>query len=85
LQAANDEGKPLVVLAWEQGIDPAALRDNMQTARTEAVQQAVADGVITQEQADHLQNNQQAGPRGGPQGGFGGPDGHGPDGGFGRR
>jgi hypothetical protein len=78
LQAAYDEGKPLVVLAYELGFDQATLRTNMQTAYTEALQQAVADGVITQEQVDQLQNN--------PRGGFGSPEGRGRGfGGFGRR
>lgn len=85
LQAALDEGKPPVVLAWEQGLDPAALRANLQTAHAEAMQQAVADGVITQEQADQLQNRQKVGPRGGPRGGFGFPGGRMHGGGFGRQ
>lgn len=61
LQAAYDEGKPLVVLAWELKIDQDTLRTNMQNAHTEAIQQAVTDGVITQEQADLLQKNQPGG------------------------
>lgn len=78
LQAAYDEGKPLVVLAYELGFDQATLRTNMQTAYTEALQQAVADGVITQEQVDQLQNK--------PRGGFGSPGGRGRgSGGFGWR
>ncbi|MBN1220720.1 MAG: hypothetical protein JXM69_17495 [Anaerolineae bacterium] len=77
LQAAYDEDKPLVVLAWELKIDQDTLRANMQKAHAEAIQQAVADGVITQEQADKLQDNQ----KGAPPGGFGFPGGPGRGGG----
>jgi hypothetical protein len=74
LQAAYDEGKPLAVIAYELGLDPATIRTNVQTAYKDAVQQAVSDGVITQDQADQLQNDRGfglAGPRG--RGDFGGP------------
>jgi lambda repressor-like predicted transcriptional regulator len=81
LQAGRDEGKPLPVIIYEQGLDPATLRTNMQTAYEAAIQQAVTDGVITQEQADEIL----AGPQGfgrfpgrggfGGSGGFGGPQG----------
>lgn len=83
LQAAYDEGKPLAVLIYELGLDRTTLRTNMQTAFDEALQQAVADGVITQAQADQLQDGPGfgAGPRGmgGPRvpGGFGGRGGFG--------
>lgn len=83
LQAAYDEGKPLPVLIYELGLDRATLRTNMQTAYDEALQQAVTDGVISQEQADQLQDGPGFGR--GP-GGIGGP--HGPgrfEGGFGGR
>jgi hypothetical protein len=69
LQAARDEGKPIAVLIYELGLDPATVRTQMQTAREEAIQQAVTDGVITQEQADQIL----AGPAFGGPGGFGGP------------
>jgi lambda repressor-like predicted transcriptional regulator len=78
LQAARDEGKPLAVIIYEQGLNPATLRTNMQTAYDEAVQQAIADGVITQEQADQLANRMGAGFGPGGfhgRGGFGGPRG----------
>jgi lambda repressor-like predicted transcriptional regulator len=79
LQAARDEGKPLAVIIYEQGLDPATLRTKMETAHEEAVQQAVTDGVITQEQADEI--------LAGPGAGFGpqGFDGFHGRGGFGGR
>jgi lambda repressor-like predicted transcriptional regulator len=76
LQAARDEGKPVAVIIYEQGLDPATLRTNMQSAFEETVQQAVADGVITQEQADQITTGQGfgfgRGGFGGHRGGFGG-------------
>ncbi len=88
LQAAKDEGKPLPVLMYELEIDPATMRTNMSNAHQEAIDQAVADGVITQEQADELQSGPKGGfggfhGRGGP--GRGGPGGPGGFGGFGWR
>ncbi len=71
IQAARDAGKPMAVLIWEQGLDPSEMRTAMQEAHQVAVQQAVTDGIITQEQADQFAN--------GP--GFGGPRGRGPGGG----
>ena len=81
LQAARDEGKPMFQLMQELGLDPAAVRTAMNTAYQEAVQQAVTDGVITQEQADIILSLPGGGfgpggghGRGGPGGfGFGGP------------
>ena len=82
LQAAQDAGKPLSVIIYEQGLDPATLRTNMQSAFEETIQQAVADGVITQEQADQITDGagfgfgpggfHGRGGFGGPRGGFGG-------------
>ena len=71
IQAARDEGKPMAVLIWEQGLDRSEMRAAMQEAYKAAVQQAVTDGVITQEQADEFAD--------GP--GFGGPRGRGGSGG----
>jgi hypothetical protein len=81
LQAARDEGKPMAVIIYEQDLDPVTLRTNMQTAIEETMEQAIADGVVTQEQLDQIT----AGPRDnfGP-GGFPGRGGFdGPRGGFG--
>jgi hypothetical protein len=47
-------GKSLSEVAEAQGVDTEALHDAMQTARVEAIEQAVEDGTITQEQADRL-------------------------------
>ena len=54
LQAAREEGKTMETLISELGLDAATVRENMQAAYKEAVQQAVSDGVITQEQADQI-------------------------------
>ncbi len=70
LQAARDEGKTLRDLLDEQNIDPQDFRDALQEAHQAAIDQAVQEGVITQEQADLLQNA-----RPGFDGGFG-PGGH---------
>jgi hypothetical protein len=78
LQAARDEDKPLIVLAYELGLDQATMRTNMQNAYQETIQQAVADGVITQDQADQILDGPGfgfGGFRG--RGGFGGPRGFG--------
>jgi len=56
LQAAYKEGKSLSDLLSEKGLDAVTVRENMQAAREAALAKAVADGVITQEQADELAN-----------------------------
>jgi hypothetical protein len=82
-QAALDEGKSLWDLAKEQEIDFATGREKFLAAGRAAVQQAVADGVISQEQADEFV--QMARQRGGPGSAFRGRGGFGPMGWFGRR
>jgi len=57
LQAAYAEGKTLTDLMAAKGLDVATVREKLQTAYTEALAQAVKDGVITQEQADEMQND----------------------------
>ena len=52
LEAARADGQTLVDLMVAQSIDSATLQANAQAAFEAAVQQAVADGVITQAQAD---------------------------------
>jgi hypothetical protein len=47
-------GKSLADVAEAQGVDTEALQDAMQAARVEAIQQAVEDETLTQEQADRL-------------------------------
>lgn len=74
LEAAKEAGQTPQELAEEKGIDAEVLRETMQTARLEAIEQAVADGLITQEQADWLSTHN-------PRGGRGGMGGHGRPGG----
>lgn len=69
LQARFEAGETLVDLAIEQDLTVEAFRDLMVQVRTQALEQAVADGVITQEQADWMLERQ--GGRG--FGGFAGP------------
>ncbi len=59
----------------ELGLDRETYQANLQAARDEAIQRAVADGVITQEQADTLGDTLMLGGRGSRVGGFGGADG----------
>lgn len=54
LEAALADGKSIVDLMVEQGIDSTTLQANAKAAYEAAVQQAVADGVITQAQADDI-------------------------------
>ena len=72
LQAYKDAGTPMPDVIAELGLDPTALRESMQTAHQEAIAQAVADGVISQELADEILSGEL---RGGP-GGPGGQPGH---------
>ncbi len=51
-EAARDGGKSVVVLAQEQGVSLDKVQVAMKAGREAAVKQAVADGVITQAQAD---------------------------------
>jgi hypothetical protein len=82
LQTARDEGNTLVALVNELGLDAATVRVALNTAYQEAVQQAVTDGVITQDQADQILSSARPGLRGFyGRGGFGGFDSFdGPDG-----
>ncbi len=57
LQAAYADGETLSTLMTAKGLDAAAVREKLQTAYTEALAQAVKDGVITQEQADEMAQN----------------------------
>ena len=47
-------GKSLAEVAEAQGVDTQALQDAMHAARVEAIQQAVEDGTLTQDQAERL-------------------------------
>jgi hypothetical protein len=69
LATAREDGTRLPQLAEAQGVDMGTVMTAVSDARTAAIDQAVADGTITQEQADLLMS--QEGPK------FGGPRGHG--------
>ena len=56
LQAAFDAGKTIPDLLVERGLDAETLHENMAAAHEAALAQAVEDGVITQEQADEMQD-----------------------------
>ena len=58
LEAARAEGKTPQELAEELGVDWAEVQTTLQAARAEVLAQAVADGNITQEQADNMLNRQ---------------------------
>ena len=53
-EAAMESGKTMFDIAAEQGVDVNTVWDTMQSARDDAMQQAVDDGTITQEQADWM-------------------------------
>jgi hypothetical protein len=57
-EAVRVEGKSMAELADEAGVTLEEVWDVMQAARTEALQQAVEDGRLTQEQADQIQDRQ---------------------------
>lgn len=82
LQAARAEGKTAWDIAQEQGLSQEAFAALMSDARKAALEQAVADGLITQEQADAIQAHwdQMAAQGFGP--GQGNCDGNGPHRGF---
>ncbi|MEZ4729477.1 MAG: hypothetical protein R3E79_20290 [Caldilineaceae bacterium] len=56
LDTARADGLSLAELMDQAGLDAETVRTELQSAVAEAVQQAVTDGVITQEQADVLLN-----------------------------
>lgn len=87
LEAARAEGKRLPELAAESGVALEDVQTAVQAAHEAAIQQAVEDGLITQEQADWMLQRHNNGmgmgmgmgmPGGGPRGGH-----HGGQGGFG--
>jgi lambda repressor-like predicted transcriptional regulator len=81
LEAAFAEGQTLADLMTEKGLTAATLQANLQAAHQAAIARAVADGVITQEQADAILSGQGFGFGFGHHGGMGGH--HGGFGGFG--
>lgn len=56
LEAARTAGKTLDEVLDEQGMDRATYRENLAAAYDAAIDQAVADGIITSEQAEQLRN-----------------------------
>lgn len=66
LEAYREEGKPMSEILDELGLTPTEVREAQQAAFEEALQDAVKDGAITQEQADLIQS----GPFGADRGGF---------------
>jgi hypothetical protein len=64
LEAAKEEGQRMPDLLEELGIDPEDFEANMQAVHEEVLQQAVEDGIITQEQADQILENGLPGKRG---------------------
>jgi uncharacterized protein (DUF433 family) len=54
LEAAREEGTKLPELAEELGVDMADVEAAIQAVRAEAIDQALADGLITAEQAERL-------------------------------
>ena len=71
LEAALADGTRMRDLLDELGLDSATVREAMQEAHAAAIQQAVEDNVITQEQADQLQDGPGKGGFGGRRGGRG--------------
>lgn len=61
LEGMREDGKALSTLVDELGLDMATVRDNLEAAREAAIQEAVDDGVITQDQADDILSGQELG------------------------
>lgn len=84
LEAARAEGTTLFALAEELGVDMETVRAAMDAVHEDAINQALTDGVITEEQAEWLRNRPAFGQNGmggnGPFGGQGSCDGEGPHG-----
>jgi predicted DNA-binding protein (UPF0251 family) len=71
LETRLDDGETMWEIAESLGIEQEAFWTMMQAARTQALQQAVTNGEITQEQADWMQQHMQ-GQMNGQRGGAGG-------------
>lgn len=72
LESARQDGKSTADLIEEKGLTQEEFQAALQSAYAAAIQQAVADGVITQAQADLLLENMDAFGRGGMPGRAGG-------------
>jgi len=55
LEAARADGQTLSDLLEAQGLDATTVRDRLEEAHEAALEQAVADGVLTQDEADEMQ------------------------------
>ncbi len=71
LAAAREDGARISELAEEQGLDMETLQTAVSDARTAAIEAAVADGTLTQDQADILLSQNGFGGRGHGRGGHG--------------
>ena len=76
LEAYREDGTRLPEIVEELGVDVESVKAAVDAAKTDAVNQAVEDGTITQEQADQILSSEGRPGRGGR--GFGGPGGRGP-------
>ncbi len=56
LEAAYAEGQTLTDLLEAQGLEATTVHDNLEAAFEAALERAVADGILTQEEADKFQN-----------------------------
>jgi hypothetical protein len=72
LEASRDAGETLMDIAASLNIDTDSLPSLLQSAHQAALEQALADGVITQEQYDQFQQGGPGGMGGGRRGGMGG-------------
>jgi lambda repressor-like predicted transcriptional regulator len=54
LEAARAKGQTLTDLLEAQGLDATTVRDRLEEAHEAALEQAVADGILTQEEADAM-------------------------------
>ena len=57
LDAARDDGKNLLEIAAAQGVDMADVQEALKAASEQLLDQAVADGTLTQEQADNIRQH----------------------------
>lgn len=71
IQAARDSGTTWVELASQQGVSLDAVQSAIADAHQAMIDQALADGAITQAQADAMSAHLEAGPGFGFQGGMG--------------
>ena len=69
LQAAREDGTTMPELMEELGLDAATVRENLAAAHEQALEEAVADGVISQELAEQISESPRFGfGLGGPRG-----------------